>query len=243
MLNQLVRYAGIVPLIAELEGGRLLDVGSGSQSIAPRLGKAWQVTAVDRAFDDYGTAAGPADHAAEQVVADAADLPFADREFDVVVSLDMLEHVPPAAREGVLGELARVTARRLIVACPAGAAALIADRALAEHCARRGLPQPGWLQEHLDHGFPEPEAMEAALAPFGTVRLLGNESAAAHRLLMRVEAGPRSGVAAERLSRVLSVAGRESGRRGAIARAIVAIIRGLDRPPTYRSIAVLDRGA
>jgi hypothetical protein len=75
LLNQLMRYSGVLPLLVELGGGRLLDVGSGSAGIAPRLSSAWHVTAVDRTFDDYGTAPGPAaGNADETVLADASNL-------------------------------------------------------------------------------------------------------------------------------------------------------------------------
>ncbi len=241
MLNQLLRYSGVVPLIAELGRGRLLDVGSGSESIAPRLGPGWTVTAVDRSFDDYGTAAGPSGNAAEHVVADAADLPFADRSFDVVLALDVLEHVPPQRRAAVLGEIARVAARRAIVACPAGAAALAADRRLADRYRRAGRPLPGWLQEHLDNGFPEPHELVAALAPFGRVTLRRNENARFHERLMATERRPRAGVLAWHLSRVLAPAGRDAGAASALARPLVGALRGFDRSPAYRAVAVLDR--
>jgi len=44
------------------------------------------------------------------------------------------------------------------------------------------LPSDRWRSfstEHLEHGFPEPAEIEAALRPHGRVRLLGNESLAA----------------------------------------------------------------
>lgn len=241
MLNQLVRYAGVMPLIAELGGGRLLDVGSGSASIAPRLGPGWEVTALDRSFDDYGTADGPAETRAERVVGDARALPFDDRAFDVLLALDVMEHIPAGHRRQVLSEIGRVAARRAIVACPAGPAAHAADRELSEHYARSGQPEPGWLREHVEQPFPDPAELMAALEPYGEVRATGNESVRTHRLLMRIESGRRGGILAAHLSGLLGAAGREHGRGQQPARAVVGALRGFDRPPVYRTIVVLDR--
>jgi SAM-dependent methyltransferase len=240
MLNQVVRFAPVVQLVRELPAGTLLDVGSGSVGIAPWL-PGWEVTAVDASFDDYGTAEGPAQDGVRRVLGDARELPFDERSFDVVVALDVLEHVTPADRARVLAELARVTSRRAIVGCPAGPAALESDRRLAERYRRRGQPEPGWIGEHLDNGFPEPEELAGGLTHAGTVRLLGNESLPAHELIMRAEAGRVSRYGAQVVEKTLGWAVRRDGRAGRLGAFALAAVRGGDRPPTYRTIAVLDR--
>ena len=241
-LNQLVRFEPVLALARETGGRRLLDVGSGSAGLAPWLGPRWSVTTVDTSYDDYGGASGPLADAAHRLVADARRLPFPDRSFDVTVAVDMLEHVPAADRAAILAELCRVTARRVIVAGPVGSAALAADARLAELYRCRLGRLPAWLEEHLEHGFPEPAEIEAALRPHGRVRLLGNESLGAHERIVRAEAR-RPGRAVARLVRAaLAGSARERGRpraRGA-ARAVLSLVRGGDRPPTYRTIAVLD---
>jgi SAM-dependent methyltransferase len=240
MLNQLVRYAPVTDLIRAVGGGSLLDVGSGSVGVSRWLGPEWTITATDIAFDDYGTAAGAAQDGVARMVADARALPFEDRSFDVVLTLDMLEHVAPADRSVVLRELARVARRRLIAACPAGTEALEADRRLDADYRRRGVDPPGWLAEHLDNGFPEPAELEGVLAPFGSVRLVGNESVGAHERLMAFEARPRLALLNVALLRALgpSAAGGPLRRPAAAA---LAALRGRDAAPTYRTIAVLDR--
>ena len=42
------------------------------------------------------------------ITASATQLPMKDKEFDVVLASDMLEHVPPDLRETVIGECLRV---------------------------------------------------------------------------------------------------------------------------------------
>ncbi len=118
MLNQLVRYEPVLRLIRELSGGTLLDVGSRSVGARGWLGAEWNITAVDAAFQDYGTATGPAAHGAHRVVGDVRGLEFPASRFDVVLALDLLEHIDKDDRPQALGALARVARQRLIVACP-----------------------------------------------------------------------------------------------------------------------------
>lgn len=234
-LDHLVRIEPVLALVEELGSGTLLDAGSGSLGLSPWLGTAWSVTAVDTSFDDYGASRAFAGRA-RAVVGDVRELPFGDRAFDAVVALDLLEHVPAADRDRALDELRRVTRRRLIVAGPAGEAALAADRRLLGVLKRK----PGWLTEHVDLGFPTREQVRAALEPHGALRLLGNESVASHVRLVRAELsipGFLAGrIAAIPLARALG--GRGRLRRHAAR--ILRRIRGGDREPVYRTIAVLD---
>lgn len=243
MLNQLVRYAPVVGLVEQTGGTTLLDVGSGSQGIARFLSPHWHVTAADVSFDDYGAqwATAPSGRAS-RLQASVLDLPCEDAAFDVVVCLDTLEHLRPASRPQAVSELVRVTRRRLVVACPCGSAALDADRRLAAWYDRLGRSQPGWLVEHLENGFPEPEELAELIGAYGRTRLEPNESLGTHLAIGQAEATPVVRLTAAACARVL-----EPGvqvRRGPGRRAAAACIRGLrggDHPPGYRTIAVLDR--
>src|SRR5947209_19338406 len=84
---------------------------------------------------------------------DPGHLPFEDGAFDTVISLDVLEHVPPTARAGFVAELVRVSARRVFLACPSDEGAWAED-VLKQVYAARGIPFPGWLDEHDEHGLP-----------------------------------------------------------------------------------------
>jgi len=237
-LDHLVRVEPVLRLVEDLDGGTLLDAGSGSVGLSPWLGERWSVTAVDTHFDDYGASRGYSG-AARAVVADVRELPFADRSFDAVVALDLLEHVPPADRDVALEELCRVTRRRLVVGGPAGPEALAADRRLHERLRR----SPGWLAEHLELGFPAREQIASVLEPHGALRLVGHESVTSHVRLVRVELNPIGFVLGRLVAIPLSRALRGSGRpRGWAAHALWRM-RGSDRPPVYRTIAVVDVGA
>jgi SAM-dependent methyltransferase len=234
-LDHLARIEPVLALLEDVGGGTLLDAGSGSFGLSPWLGERWTVTAVDTAFDDYGASSGFTG-TAHAVVADVRDLPFEDRSFDAVVALDLLEHVPPADRDRALDELSRVTRGRLVVGGPAGDEALAADRRLGEVLRR----QPGWLAEHLELGFPTTDQLASALEPHGTLQLLGNENVASHVRLVRFELNPVGFLGGRLAAMPLAWALRRPGRARALAARTLRRIRGADRPPVYRTIAVLD---
>lgn len=242
-IHGLVRYEPTIALIRELGQGTVLEVGSANVGVRGYglVEPAWEVTALDQSFDNYGQAAeGQAPSGAKLVIGDAREMPFADGEFDVVVALDLLEHVPPADRPRVLGELGRVASRRVIAGCPAGAPALETDRRLPALYRRFRHPVPGWLDEHFENGFPEPAELTEGLAPFGRVRLLGNESVGAHLFVMRLHVALHWLPPFQWLVRVLGGT-LWPGRRGRpLAARVLRALRGWDRPPTYRTLAVAD---
>jgi hypothetical protein len=190
---------------------------------------------VDTSFDDYGGSRGHSG-GANAVVADVRQLPFADECFDAVVALDLLEHVPSVDRGRALAELRRVTGRRLIVGGPAGPEALEADRRLYGQLRRR----PGWLAEHVRMGFPTREELVGALEPHGRLRLIDNEAVASHLRLVRFELSVPGFLLGRLLALPLSWALRQHGPVRARAGALLRRLRGRDRAPAYRTIAVLD---
>jgi hypothetical protein len=236
-LGQLVRLVPVLDALADLPGGTLLDVGSGALGIVDFLDdERWQVTAIDQSFGDYGAWVRPPETSATRVVGDVRALPFEDRSFDVVLALDLLEHVPHADRAKALDELGRVARRRVIVAAPAGTDAYAADERLAASLRR----VPGWLTEHLDNGLPFPEDLAVPLRAHGAVRVAGNESASAHVTVTRRELSLAWFVPTRLAARVLA-GGLRDGRPW--ARSALARVRGFDRPPVYRTVVVAEIAA
>ncbi len=150
MLNWLARYSAVC---AELElepSGALsesvLDVGCGPHGLS--------VIAPDAVF--AGVDLSFPDRVAPGMVAfrnRPGPLPFEDASFDTVVCLDVLEHVPPRDRAGFVAELARVSARRVIVACPSDSGAWV-ETLLRDGFAAADRALPDWLGEHDEHGLP-----------------------------------------------------------------------------------------
>jgi hypothetical protein len=110
------------------------------------------------------------------VIVDPRVLPFADGEFDVVTSCDVLEHMPAERRADHVAELVRVARRRLVVCCPYGSPEKnAAEQAIADTVMRELGRTFDYLEEHIKYGFPSEEevvGMVRAAAPDGGVRCL-----------------------------------------------------------------------
>lgn len=157
MLNWLNRYAPVADLLLDGDGrlaDSVLDVGSGSVGFAC-IGGDEPFVGIDVGFW------GPPAPSMVPLRSVPGRLPFADRSFDTVISLDALEHVPPGEREGFVAEIARVAARRAVVVCPCDEAGPL-DELLRRMYARRGEAAPDWLWEHAEHGLPSRAAVAAA---------------------------------------------------------------------------------
>ena len=148
----------------------VLDLGGGPGSLQAFLPRA-DVTSTDIAHPGEWHEQAP-----RLVLADGARLPFGDDTFDVVVSLDTLEHVVPASREAFLAETARVARRWALVVCPYDTPGVAdADTALRAYVAKRfaaDLPTIRILDEHLGYGHPSLEHSRAALAAHGDVAVI-----------------------------------------------------------------------
>jgi hypothetical protein len=155
-------------------------------------------------------------------------LPFRDRSFDAVISLDTLEHVPAGERARFVADLARVGQRRLVLAMPCGPLARLTERLLDGWYALRGISTPAWLAEHFQERLPDRAEVEAAVASLGyPYRVWGNENALVHLLVMMAESSDRLRprlirLATEHPERVARVAARLNAR------------------PTYRLVFEID---
>lgn len=53
-----------------------------------------------------------------RIVGDGCKLPFRDKTFDIVISVDTAEHIPRSIRHNFYQELKRVCKKRIILTCP-----------------------------------------------------------------------------------------------------------------------------
>jgi SAM-dependent methyltransferase len=105
--------------LGDLEGVRVLEIGCGRGAFAKYLvERGADLTACDFSAAAVRQAAALVSGRARTMVADIQELPFEDEAFDLVVSLETLEHVIDPDR--ALAELVRATRRggRLIVTTP-----------------------------------------------------------------------------------------------------------------------------
>ena len=128
----------------------VLDVG-GFPCLTPQFLPEDRVVVID-------LVAGETDGLATYVQADGTALPFRDRNFDLVVSLDSLEHVPGERRSAYLEELLRVSRGFVLLVAPfAQETTILAERLLAEFIRVVNQEEQPQLQEHRQYGLPDLE--------------------------------------------------------------------------------------
>jgi SAM-dependent methyltransferase len=234
-LDTALRYETVIGLLEarwrpDLE---ILEVGAGSAGITEFLRH--RVTGVDTAFE---RTAERASSYLDRVEASADDLPFPDRRFDVVLSLEMLEHVPPERREASLSEMLRVLrpGGRLVLSFPADEAAAELDTWLNTRFRRVTGDDHPWAIEHIRNGVPataEVVQVVRQLLGDGTIEVHRHMSAHCFRMFHRLYTLRRLAP----LTRPLGL------HTPFAARLLFAACRRAHRGPAYRSIVVADKPA
>ncbi|WP_236222625.1 glycosyltransferase [Pseudomonas asiatica] len=90
----------------------ILDAGCGNGTVTNKLAKHWDVVGCDLSESAVRHVKAPA------LVADLSCIPFADSHFDMVLSSDVIEHLPDAIYAQALSEMARVSSRYILIAVP-----------------------------------------------------------------------------------------------------------------------------
>ena len=225
-----LRYQPIVEALAgRPHVRRILDVGCGSKGgVTAYLRR--PACGVDLTFDLERVRHHPL---LTPLVSSGAALPLAAGTMDAVLCLDVLEHLPPAARRGVLAEMMRVLADDglLAVAAPCGAATRRAEEQLAaEFQQRTGRMHPK-LGEHLEHPVLSCEEL----------RLLVQETAQTRFDRFRLWIAPNTNLRAWRALHRLSDLGRPLPGVTHIHRLLFQPIypllaQRLHAEPTYRQV-------
>jgi len=129
--------------------GSVLDVGGRGRQMAALLHPA-DVTTVN------------VEPPADVLVAAGDPLPFPDDSFDVVLSTDVLEHVPARERQAHISELVRVARRRVVLCWPLGSPEKdVAEQRLHDQLRSELDLELDFLAEHLRYGLPREEAVRS----------------------------------------------------------------------------------
>ena len=88
----------------------ILDIGGGMGLLVERF-QSWGRRALGLEISHYAITQAPQTVRQSFVQADATSLPFADHSFDVVVSVNVLEHLPLPQAEAAMQECSRVARR------------------------------------------------------------------------------------------------------------------------------------
>lgn len=222
MLRRLIRYAPVLDHIEQNHPTSILEVGSGCLG----LGEFSDLRFIgcDLRFS------GPVARCMIPVLCSGLALPFRDRTFDMVVSMDMLEHLCPPDRAQGLRELLRVADQYAVVGFPSGHFARHSDLFLARLVSVTGRDYPDWLSDHLERGLPVLGEIVSILDDENmTLSSWNNQNVALHFLL-----GALDGFLPFINRKLNSIVRRTTGFWHWLASVPI-----LHLPPTYRVILVI----
>lgn len=215
-----IRYWPIAEVLKKSPSGSVLEVGSGGIGIAPYLGR--QVTGLDSDFS------GPKHPLLKEQLGSGTKLPFANKSFDFVISSDTLEHIAPALRPKVVGEMLRVAKQMVIIAVPTGIESQKQDQLLSDYFEKKFGHRFQFFTEHKVYGLPEIESVSAIIKNESrklrkkiTLSIAGNENLALRYFLMKswITKNP-----------ILDIIHRK------LYLFFLPLIFLIDKPPYYRSI-------
>jgi len=112
------RYMHVTNEIRKIRARKLsvLDVGAGGQGISVFLSSSRRDC--DLFLLDVRKDAFKGLRRVHRIVGDGCKLPFRDKAFDIVVSVDTAEHIPKLSRHNFYKELKRVCKKRIVITCP-----------------------------------------------------------------------------------------------------------------------------
>ncbi|MFT3879146.1 MAG: methyltransferase domain-containing protein [Gemmatales bacterium] len=165
--DQFQRYAAITVLLKPLlyawqQTGkplRILEVGSHALNLLPAFLSPLSIEIVRADLEpQYAGDVGP-----YVTIEKDQQLPFAKGAFDVVVAMEVLEHIPTESRQQAMKEWSRVCSKGILFTCPNGEAVIDQERrADADFQARHGRVHP-WLEEHERFGRPTADEVQSIL--------------------------------------------------------------------------------
>lgn len=162
----------------------LLEVGSGGLGIAPYIKQ--RVVGIDLKFIP------PVHELLVPVIGSALNLPFANKSFDTVISLDMLEHIDPQNRFQAVSEIIRVAKSLVCIGFPCGNAAEEQDKELLNIYTSYKKSTYEFLEEHVTYGLPLMEQVKNYIknsasnyVRFIEIEVIGNLNIHLRKVLMQ----------------------------------------------------------
>ncbi len=95
------------------------------------------------------------------ILGDATDMPFEDDYFDIIVALDVYEHIPPERRENFLSEINRVSKCIFVICGPMNVPDIQRAEERANEIYKNIYSKDFiWLKEHAENVLPDKKATE-----------------------------------------------------------------------------------
>lgn len=157
--NTTIAY--VAQKLTSANGLRVLDVGGYQGKLAWFFPEDTDITILDKL-------PRPEDEEGIYVQADAQKIPFSDRNFDVVVASDLLEHVGKPFRAPIIREMLRVSKNHVVLGVPCRSNLLEeAEEQLRGQFKRITGAEHPFLVEHRQFGLPEESKIEEILRKEG----------------------------------------------------------------------------
>ncbi|MCL4338863.1 methyltransferase domain-containing protein [Patescibacteria group bacterium] len=181
-----LRYLPIVKEIRDsgVETLKILEVGSGGLGIAPYLKK--PVTGVDINFRP------PYFPLLKRVKASVTKLPFDNKTFDIVLSVDMLEHLDSYKRGRAIDEMVRVAREKVLIGVPCGEFSHRQDKVLYDYFKLHLGKSYDFFEEQIGFGLPDKEEIEKMISKSAkkfrreiSLIIKGNENLKMRNFLMK----------------------------------------------------------
>ena len=144
-----LRYLPVVSVIKalKLEESKILEIGSGSLGIIPYLKRP-----IDGLDIDFS---GPKTKLLNKIRGSTLDLPFKKNSYDIVLSVDVIEHLPKEKREQSVLECLRVAKKLAIIVVPIGSQSEAQDIILYEYWKKIFKSKDNlFLREHTENKLP-----------------------------------------------------------------------------------------
>lgn len=198
----------------------ILEMGSEITGITPYLKK--KVTGVDIDFD-YSKK----NEWLTPIKIKGVELPFKDKSFDYVLSVDMLEHVPPQLRQKAVAEMIRVTRKKMYLTFPCGKESVKVDKHLNDYFVKKKGGQFQYLKEHLELGLPDAKEVEQQMRAESNckVQVIGNTNITLWKWLLKM------GIAGNKFESSLY-------RRLLL---LLPLLKHFNYGTTYRKLFILER--
>lgn len=180
-----LRYLPVVREIKKYpKDSKILEIGSGSLGITPYLKR--PVTGLDLDFS------GPVFPFLKPVLGDARKLTFKAESFDLVISIDLIEHLPIKSRGKVIEEMLQVAKKEVIIALPCGQKSFAQDKVLYQEYVKNFKKPFIYLKEHIENGLPETGEIVALIKQSlkktkkkATIKIIPNENLQLRAFLMK----------------------------------------------------------
>lgn len=162
LFDQYQRYNNIRKIINEMRCGdesfRILEVGANEHRNLENFLPLDKITYLDIQLPEE------LQHDPSYILGDATNMDFPDDEYDVIVALDVFEHIPVEKRNQFIDELYRVSSQVCIITAPFHSQQSI-DAESRVNSVYKSLFKKNfiWLEEHMDNGLPNKDSLKEYL--------------------------------------------------------------------------------